>query len=83
MAGNRDVNWAFEGPVEFGATLDRSDATFGELLTSDAFKDMGQAADGNLLAFFSRPVAAALGVVAIGLWIVPAVLWAVRGRRGR
>ena len=40
------------------------------------------AADGNFLVFFSRPVAAALGMVAVVLWITPAILWALRGRRG-
>lgn len=34
-------NWAFEGPSEFGQTLTRLDASFGALLTSDAFRDMG------------------------------------------
>lgn len=34
-------NWAFEGPEEFGATMARLDTSFGELLTSDAFSNMG------------------------------------------
>ena len=31
------------------------------------------AADGNLLAFFSRPMAAVLGVIVLALWFLPAV----------
>jgi tripartite-type tricarboxylate transporter receptor subunit TctC len=34
-------NWAFEGPEEFGVTLARLDTTYGQLLTSDAFRNMG------------------------------------------
>jgi tripartite-type tricarboxylate transporter receptor subunit TctC len=38
---NAGFNWAFEGPEEFGATLRRLDTTYGQLLTSDAFRNMG------------------------------------------
>jgi TctA family transporter len=37
-------------------------------------------ADGRLLAFFERPIAAALGVVAILVWLWPLVRW-LRSRR--
>ncbi|MBA3324115.1 MAG: tripartite tricarboxylate transporter permease [Rhodobacteraceae bacterium] len=34
--------------------------------------------DGNLLAFFERPIAAGLGVVTILIWTSPLILWAWR-----
>lgn len=37
--------------------------------------------DGNLAAFFERPIAAALAVVTLLVWFVPPVLRLVRGRR--
>jgi TctA family transporter len=37
-------------------------------------------ADGRLLAFFERPIAAALGVVAILVWLWPLAQW-LRSRR--
>jgi TctA family transporter len=37
-------------------------------------------ADGRLLGFFERPIAAALGVVAILVWLWPLVSW-LRSRR--
>lgn len=37
-------------------------------------------ADGNLLAFFERPIAAALGVVAIAFWLLP-LIRTILGRR--
>lgn len=38
-------------------------------------------AEGNFLVFFSRPVAAVLGITAIGLWLTPVVTWALYRRR--
>jgi tripartite-type tricarboxylate transporter receptor subunit TctC len=35
-------NWAYEEPAAFEASLARLDQTFGELLTSPAFQDIGQ-----------------------------------------
>ena len=35
-------------------------------------------AEGNVLVFFSRPVAAVLGLLAIALWSAPVILWARR-----
>lgn len=37
--------------------------------------------DGNLGAFFSRPIAAGLAVVTIAVWLVPPVMRALRARR--
>ena len=37
--------------------------------------------EGSLLAFFSRPMAAGLGIVCILIWLLPAVLSAVRRRK--
>jgi putative tricarboxylic transport membrane protein len=37
-------------------------------------------ADGNLLGFFSRPIAAALGILLILLWLVP-LISLLRARR--
>lgn len=38
-------------------------------------------ADGDLLAFFERPIAAGLGVVTILFWLLPAIRWALARRR--
>lgn len=35
-------------------------------------------ADGNLLAFFERPIAAGLGVFTIAIWLVPVAFWLLR-----
>jgi putative tricarboxylic transport membrane protein len=40
-------------------------------------------ADGNLLAFFDRPIAATLGVITIGIWVLVAGGAARRWWRGR
>jgi len=40
-------------------------------------------ADGNLLAFFERPIAAVLGVITLALWATPLILMAVRRARQR
>ena len=40
-------------------------------------------ADGNLLAFFERPIAAVLGVITLTLWATPLILMAVRRARRR
>ncbi|MEJ8569915.1 tripartite tricarboxylate transporter permease [Microbaculum marinum] len=37
-------------------------------------------ADGNLLAFFERPIAGTLGVLTIALWLSPLVIWLARRR---
>ncbi len=55
-------NWAYEGPQEFGATLTRLDAAYGELLTSDAFSDMG----GEIVGPMAFPaILGSLGVVVL------------------
>ena len=38
-------------------------------------------ADGALLAFFERPIAAGLGVVTILFWLLPAIRWALARRQ--
>ena len=47
-------NWAFEGPEEFRESLVQLDADFGEVLTSDAFVNMGDEIIGPMVfpAFF-------------------------------
>lgn len=40
-------------------------------------------ADGNLLAFFDRPIAAGLGVATILIWLSPLVIYWLRRRKGR
>jgi len=40
-------------------------------------------ADGDLLGFFSRPIAATLGVVTIALWLAPLLLMLVRSIKNR
>jgi TctA family transporter len=39
-------------------------------------------ADGNLLAFFERPVAATLGVLTLAVWFLPILLRRLRGLAG-
>ena len=39
-------------------------------------------ADGNLLAFFQRPVAATLGVLACAAWFLPPVIRRLRRTAG-
>jgi TctA family transporter len=40
-------------------------------------------AEGNLLGFFARPIAAVLGAVTLAIWAWVIVAWAVRAWRGR
>jgi tripartite-type tricarboxylate transporter receptor subunit TctC len=55
-------NWAYEGPEEFSATLARLDTTYGQLLTSDAFSDMG----GEIVGPMAFPaILGSLGVVVL------------------
>lgn len=55
-------NWAYEGPEEFGATLARLDTGYGELLTSDAFSDMG----GEIVGPMAFPtILGSMGVVVL------------------
>jgi len=49
-------------------------------LLEDSFMTSMIKADGNLLGFFERPIAASLGVVTCALWLLPLVL-AWRRRR--
>lgn len=65
-------NWAFEGPAEFGATLAGLDATYGTLLASDAFRNMG----GEVVGPMAFP--AILGGLGI---VVLVILLASRGLR--
>jgi TctA family transporter len=39
-------------------------------------------ADGNVLAFFARPIAAGLGVVTFAIWLSPLLTWRRRGASG-
>lgn len=49
-------------------------------LLEDSFMTSMIKGDGNLLAFFERPIAAGLGLVTIAIWLTP--LW-LRHRRKR
>jgi len=49
-------------------------------MLEDNFMSSMIKADGNLLGFFSRPIAAGLGIVLILIWLVP-LLGMLRGRR--
>lgn len=51
----------------------------GELLEGSFMTSMIKA-DGNLLGFFARPIAATLGVVTIALWLSPLVIAVLRRR---
>lgn len=51
-------------------------------MLEDSFMSSMIKADGDLLGFFSRPIAATLGVVAIVLWLVP-LLGLLRRRAGK
>lgn len=56
-------NWAFEGPAGFGAMLARMDTRFGQLLTSDAFRNMGD----ELVGPMTFPaILGALGALVLG-----------------
>ncbi len=50
-------------------------------LLEDSFMTSMIKADGDLLTFFERPIAAVLGVVTIAVWLTPAVLHLRRRRR--
>lgn len=57
-------NWAYEGPAEFAATLDRLDTTFGRLLSTEAFADIGS----HIVGPMTFPaIIAGLGVVILGI----------------
>ena len=51
-------------------------------LVEDNFMTTMIKADGNLLGFFSRPIAAVLGVVTLLIWTWVIVGWLLRARRG-
>jgi putative tricarboxylic transport membrane protein len=38
-------------------------------------------ANGDLLGFFDRPLAAALGVITIAVWLIPAIIWLLSRNR--
>ena len=40
-------------------------------------------AEGNLLGFFARPIAAVLGVVTLAIWAWVILAWLLRVARGR
>jgi putative tricarboxylic transport membrane protein len=71
-----------------GFVLDRRDVPSGPVVLGillgvpleERFIQTLSTADGNFLVFFSRPVAAVLGLMAIGLWLTPLLAW-LRGRR--
>lgn len=50
-------------------------------LLEDSFMSSMIKADGDLLGFFSRPIAAVLGIVTIVLWLVPLIGWLRRSLR--
>ena len=57
-------NWAYEGPAEFEETLAGLDATFGRLLATDAFTDLGQ----DIVGPMTFPaILAGLGLVVLGI----------------
>jgi putative tricarboxylic transport membrane protein len=61
------------GPVILGIILGTPlEERFIQTLTST---------DGGILAFFGRPMAAVLGLIAVSMWVIPVVLW-LRDRRG-
>ena len=71
VAGFFMERWGFPvAPTILGVVL-------GTMLEEQFFSSLVKA-DGNLAAFFSRPIAATLGVVTIGLWLLPLLRRAVR-----
>jgi TctA family transporter len=50
-------------------------------LLEDSFMSSMIKADGDLLGFFSRPIAAVLGILTITLWLVPLLGWLRHLRR--
>ena len=52
-------------------------------LVEDSFMTSMIKADGSLLGFFSRPIAAVLGAVTLAIWAWVIVAWMLRSRRGR
>lgn len=67
-----------------GFALERRDVPTGPVVLGillgvpleERFIQTLSSAEGNFLVFFSRPVAAGLGITAIALWAMPLVLWA-------
>ena len=47
-------------------------------LLEDNFMSSMIKADGDLTGFFSRPIAATLGVIVIALWLVPMIRFVIR-----
>jgi TctA family transporter len=72
-----------------GFLLDRRDVPAGPVVLGillgvpleERFIQTLSTAEGNVLVFFSRPVAAALGLTAIVVWLTPVVLWALQRRK--
>lgn len=72
-----------------GFVLDRRDVPSGPVVLGiilgmpleERFIQTLSSAEGNFLVFFSRPVAAVLGLIAIALWATPAIVWAREKRR--
>ncbi len=62
------------GPAILGLVL-------GPLLEENFIKSLIKA-DGQLLAFFERPIAGALGAVTLLVWLAPLALWLWRRRAG-
>jgi putative tricarboxylic transport membrane protein len=52
-------------------------------LVEDSFMTTMIKADGHLLGFFSRPIAAVLGMVTLAIWTWVIVGWSLRAWRGR
>jgi putative tricarboxylic transport membrane protein len=72
-----------------GFLLDRRDIPLGPVVLGiilggpleERFIQTLTASDGNILAFFARPVAALLAIIAVVLWLTPVAAWALHVRR--
>jgi putative tricarboxylic transport membrane protein len=95
ITGSYAINGSYFDVLVMGAMgylgflLDRRDVPLGPVVLGiilggpleERFIQTLSAADGNIGAFFARPVATVLGVIAIVLWTAPAVAWAIARRR--
>lgn len=95
ITGSYAINGSYFDVLVMGLTgllgfvLDRRDVPSGPVVLGiilgmpleERFIQTLSSAEGNFLVFFSRPVAAVLGVIAIALWATPAIVWAREKRR--